>query len=113
MSEIVSEAVSVDDIGRRVSMVGAGAEPAPEQVRAEFQGWLTRNWDSDLSLSAWRRRLVGAGWAAPSWPRRWHGRGLPAWADDLVRKEVSAAGIVGTPPGLGTTLAGPSILEHG
>jgi alkylation response protein AidB-like acyl-CoA dehydrogenase len=46
----------------------------------------------------------------PSWPERWYGRGLPAWADDVVRREIARCGAVSTVP---SGLAGPTILEQG
>ncbi len=49
----------------------------------------------------------------PSWPQRWHGRGLPAWADELVGSELLRLGAVGVPVGSGTWLAAPTILAHG
>ncbi len=85
----------------------------PEQVRAELTGWVRQHWDPDLALRDWRELLLRAGWAAPSWPRRWHGRGLPAWADELVASELLRLGAVGTPVGSGTWLAAPTILAHG
>jgi alkylation response protein AidB-like acyl-CoA dehydrogenase len=66
-----------------------------------------------LSLREWRRLLARSGWAVPSWPERWHGKGMPAWADDLVAAELLRLGAVGTPVGSGMTLAAPTILAHG
>ena len=79
-------------------------------LRAEVREWLDRSWDPSLSLRAWREMLVASGWAVPSWPERWFGRGLPAWADDLVRSEIQRGGAVAT---FLAGLAGPTILEHG
>ena len=81
-----------------------------QALRAEVASWVKGNWDPDLSLRAWRERLVDSGWAVPSWPERWYGQGLPAWADDIVRTEIQRAGAVATVP---TGLAGPTILEQG
>jgi len=50
-----------------------------DDVRAQVRGWLEEHWDPDLALVEWRKSLVASGWAVPSWPERWHGRGLPAW----------------------------------
>src|SRR5688572_32148697 len=50
---------------------------------------------------------------APSWPVEWHGRGLPPWASEVVGDAISAAGAVGQPLGVGTSLAAPTILSHG
>jgi alkylation response protein AidB-like acyl-CoA dehydrogenase len=86
---------------------------SPDEIRAEVRAWLSSNWEPDLSLLNWRRRLLAAGWAAPSWPERWHGRGLSTWADGIVTSELAAVDAVGTPLGGGTFLAGPTILDHG
>jgi alkylation response protein AidB-like acyl-CoA dehydrogenase len=82
-------------------------------VRREVRAWLEETWDPDVPLVEWRRLLVASGWAVPSWPQRWHGRGLPAWTDDVVGDEIRAVGAVGLPLGSGAWLAGPTILEHG
>ena len=82
-------------------------------VRSDVRDWIGANWDPDRSLLAWRRLLAESGWAVPSWPTRWHGRGLPGWADRVVSEELRAAGAVGTPLGSGMSLAAPTVLEHG
>lgn len=64
------------------------SDPKPDQVRGEVASWLAEHWDPNLSLVQWRRQLASEGWIAPSWPTRWHGRGLPAWADDVVSEEL-------------------------
>jgi len=84
-----------------------------EQVRAEVRAWLAEHWDPDLPLLEWRERLVASGWAAPSWPRRWFGRGLPEWAERVVGDELAAVDAVGRPPGIAPSLAAATILEHG
>ncbi len=82
-------------------------------MRAAVRAFVAEQWDPDLALVAWRQRLADAGWAAPSWPERWGGRGLPAWADEVVGDELVAAGAVGQPIGSGMLLAAPTILAHG
>jgi alkylation response protein AidB-like acyl-CoA dehydrogenase len=89
------------------------AQATPESVREELLAWLPPRWDPGLSLVEWRRRLLEAGWAAPSWPRQWYGRGLPAWADALVASELIQSGTVGAAVGSSTGLAAPTILTHG
>ncbi len=71
------------------------------------------SWDPELSLVDWRKRVVSAGWGAPSWPGRWLGRDLPAWADDVVSNELVESGAVGVPVGTAVGLAAPTILTHG
>jgi len=87
--------------------------PTPDAVRAELRAWLEASWDPELPLVEWRRQLAAARWAAPSWPERWHGRGLPAWADEVTAVELAAHGSVGTPAGVAMALAAPTILAHG
>ena len=82
-------------------------------VRSESRSWIEANWDPDLSLIDWRIRLADSGWGCPSWPSRWCGRGLPASAADVVAEELTRAGAVGIPDGVGMHLATPTLLEHG
>ena len=86
------------------------AGPSEATVRADVREWVHANWDPTLSLREWRTLLLNAGWAVPSWPERWYGKGLPAWADDVVRREIAACGAVSSVP---SGLAGPTILEQG
>ena len=91
----------------------ASAAADPDQIRAGLAAWVEEQWSPDMALRDWRRALLQAGWAVPSWPRRWHGRDLPAWADELVGSELIRLGAVGLPVGSGTWLAAPTILAHG
>src|SRR5947208_3027552 len=74
--------------------------PNETAVRAELLDWLAANWDPDLSLLEWRRRLAGSGWATPTWPARWGGRGLPATEAAVVTKALADFGAVGPPEGV-------------
>ena len=91
----------------------AGRDGDAADVRAELGAWLDANWDSDRSLLEWRALLADAGWARPSWPPRWGGRGLGAWSTDVVDDVLRSRGVVGVPEGVGMLLAAPTILEHG
>lgn len=83
-----------------------------ESVAEDVRRWLSENWDPRLSLLRWRERLVDSGWAVPSWPTAWFGRGLPAWADTIVAEEIKRIGAVGMPIGSGMSLAAPTLIEH-
>jgi alkylation response protein AidB-like acyl-CoA dehydrogenase len=99
---------------RRAAADGTEADVlSREGVRAELSEWVRRHWHPDMELRAWRELLVDSGWAVPSWPPRWYGRGLPGWADELVATELVRLGAVGAPVGSGTWLAAPTILAHG
>ncbi|KTE77635.1 acyl-CoA dehydrogenase family protein [Sphingopyxis sp. A083] len=52
-------------------------------VRSEVRAWLAEHWDADArrprsggSTSDFIAKVFEAGWAAPSWPEQWWGRGL-------------------------------------
>ena len=83
-----------------------------DQVRAEVRAWLAANWDPELSLRGWRERLADSGWACPTWPVDWYGKGLKPSLESVVDEEMRSAGAIGTPPGSGMGLAGPTMLEH-
>jgi alkylation response protein AidB-like acyl-CoA dehydrogenase len=85
----------------------------PDEVRRDVKAWLAEQWDPDLSLLEWRSKLVESGWATPTWPAEWFGRGLPGWADPIVNEEFTAIGAVGTAVGGGMGLAAPTLLAHG
>ena len=85
----------------------------PEAIRDEVLAWFANTWEPERPLIEWRRLLLDAGWAVPSWPHRWFGRDLPAWADRLVHETIRDAGGVAVPLGGGMGLAAPTILEHG
>ena len=84
-----------------------------DTVRQEFRAWLEENWDPDLTVAQWWERFGDSGWATPTWPTEWFGRGLGRDAVATVGEELRAAGAVGPPSGLGVLLAGPTILAHG
>jgi len=92
---------------------GAATVPTVDDVRAEVRAWLEGHWDPERPLVEWRGLLVDSGWACPSWPAEWYGRGLPAAMDAVVADELTSIGAVGTPTGAGMGLAGPTILAHG
>ena len=64
-------------------------------VRAEVRTWLAANWDPEMSLVAWRNKLVDSGWGMPQWPEAWYGRGLPLRLVRAVEEEFASIGAVG------------------
>ena len=84
-----------------------------ESIRKEFSAWVDAHWDEEIGIVAWRDLLVASGWAVPSWPERWFGKGLPVWADQVVAGVIREKGVVGPPIGGGMNLAAPTILVHG
>jgi alkylation response protein AidB-like acyl-CoA dehydrogenase len=80
---------------------------------SEVRAWLKDNWDPELTLAEWWERLADSGWAVPTWPEEWFGRGLTGDLAAVVARELREAGAVGPPAGLGLMLAGPTIVAHG
>ena len=82
-------------------------------VCEELKRWLETNWDPDLGLLEWRTRLVDAGWACPTWPTEWGGRGLPVALAETITQTLADFGVPGPPESVGMHLAVPTLLEHG
>jgi alkylation response protein AidB-like acyl-CoA dehydrogenase len=82
-------------------------------VRAEVRTWLAANWNSEMSLVAWRNKLVDSGWGMPQWPEAWYGRGLPLGLVRVVEEEFARIGAVGVAKSGVRLLAAATLLEHG
>ena len=82
-------------------------------VRAEVRTWLAANWDAEMSLVAWRNKLVDSGWGMPQWPEAWYGRGLPLSLVRAVEEEFANIGAVGVAKSGVRLLAAATLLEHG
>src|SRR5262245_64876473 len=94
------------------------AEPAETltdatAVRREVRAWIEQHFDRTLSLRAWLERLADSGWAKPTWPAAWFGKGLPTDLAAIAYAELAKAGAPGPPAGLGPMLAAPTIIAHG
>src|SRR3954452_10123360 len=89
------------------------AQRASDDVTSEVTAWLKEDWDPDLTVGEWWERLGLSGWAAPTWPEEWYGKGLGRSDAALVGKAISDFGALGAPGGLGLMLAGPTIIAHG
>jgi alkylation response protein AidB-like acyl-CoA dehydrogenase len=84
-----------------------------EDVIDELRAWLEDNWDTDLTVAEWWDRLGLSGWAAPTWPVEWYGKGLSREEGVKVDRVIGEFGALGPPGGLGIMLAGPTIATHG
>lgn len=81
-------------------------------VRHEVRTWLDERWDPEIRNRDWMATVVASGWAAPSWPKEWFGRGLTMAEARAVVAEFAAAGV----PGAGhdiANLAANVLLAHG
>jgi alkylation response protein AidB-like acyl-CoA dehydrogenase len=92
--------------------VPAEAGGAADLVRAEVRAWLAENWSQDRPREAWRRALAESGWAAPTWPPEWFGRGLAPASRRIVAEEFLRAGADGAGQDV-LNLYANVILAHG
>ncbi|HVV10492.1 acyl-CoA dehydrogenase family protein [Amycolatopsis sp.] len=95
-------------------MKDSAVPAAPGTIAGEVRSWLADNWHG-VDDAAWRRRVVEAGWAAPTWPRDAFGRGLSRQEAKTVASEFRAAGARGAAvehTGF-PALAGNTVVEFG
>jgi alkylation response protein AidB-like acyl-CoA dehydrogenase len=83
-----------------------------ETIRREVSSWLSENWDPDLSLVAWRSKLLESGWGAPAWPTEYFGRGLAPSLVTVVDDEFAEIGALGAAHSGVRMLAAATLLEH-
>jgi alkylation response protein AidB-like acyl-CoA dehydrogenase len=89
------------------------SDTGDDAIVDELRSWLEQNWDPDLTVAEWWERLGMAGWAAPTWPIEWYGKGVSRDDANRISQEINAFGAIGPPSGLGLLLAGPTIVTHG
>ncbi len=65
-----------------------------EAVRSDVAR-LAENWDPDRPLAEWQSIVVDSGWACPSWPAGWFGRGLDDAGAAVVAEEFQRCGAIG------------------
>jgi alkylation response protein AidB-like acyl-CoA dehydrogenase len=95
-----------------VTTTEPGVRPSAA-LRAEVQAWLDDNWDPDLSVDEWWRRVAEAGWTAPHFTPEQGGRGLARRSPATVRSVFADHGALRPPGGLGLLMAAPTILTQG
>jgi alkylation response protein AidB-like acyl-CoA dehydrogenase len=74
-------------------------------LRTEVAQWLKQHWAglpaetrwerATPERTAWLEQVLEAGYAVPTWPADWYGRGLPNELADVIGQEFSAAGAPG------------------
>lgn len=85
-----------------------------DRLAEEVQAWIDANWDASLTVRAWWRRLVEAGYAYPTWPAGVGGSGAKGSEARTIAGVLAANGVVAPPAGhVAAALAAPTILEHG
>ena len=84
-----------------------------ESVLAEVEAWVEANWDPNMTVREWWKRLAASGYAAPSLPKEVGGLGYPRDLAMAVAAGLSRRQVVGPPLGIGLGLAAPTIAVHG
>jgi alkylation response protein AidB-like acyl-CoA dehydrogenase len=98
----------------------------PEQTafRDELRAWLADNPPEAKPTSGdeheefvwrrdWQRRLYDAGWAAPSWPTEYGGRGVKPVESAIYFEEIGRARVPFSANTLGLLLGGPTLMVWG
>lgn len=82
-------------------------------LRAEAREWFEKNWDPDLTLGEFWERQALSGWGFPTWPAEWYGKGITGNLAHIVAEERRRVGAPSPVSGIGTMMAGPTIIDHG
>ncbi|HEX5225373.1 MAG TPA: acyl-CoA dehydrogenase family protein [Solirubrobacteraceae bacterium] len=98
----------------------------PEQTafRDELRAWLAENppeakptsgdeHDEFVWRRDWQRRLYDGGWAAPSWPTEYGGRGVKPVESAIYFEEIGRARVPFSANTLGLLLGGPTLMVWG
>src|ERR1700712_303542 len=70
------------------------AQPMDE-LGDEVTAWLAAHFRNDLPKREWLAMVVDAGYAVPTWPAEWFGRGLDARAAATIGTAFAAVGAPG------------------
>ena len=84
-----------------------------EEIKVELSDWIKDNWDPEITVSEWWKRLSEAGWSATSLPEEAGGKGWNRSETGMVTSTLFSHDVVGPPTGLGMMLAAPTIAIHG
>jgi alkylation response protein AidB-like acyl-CoA dehydrogenase len=88
--------------------------PGPDEgLAVEVQAWVDANWDTEITVREWWRRLADAGYAYPSWPEGLGGSGASRRDATSIVGVLAHNRVIGPPVGaMAAGLAAPTILEH-
>ncbi len=92
--------------------------------REELREWLAQNPPDSQPVNGgedahyawrrdWQRRLYDAGWAAPSWPAEYGGRGATLTESAIYFEEIGRARVPMAANVLGLLLGGPTLMVWG
>lgn len=58
-----------------------------ERLRVEVRQWLAVHWNPQQTVLEWWTKLAESGWAYPTWPEAWFGKGLDVDMARVVRTD--------------------------
>jgi|HigsolmetaAR201D_1030396.scaffolds.fasta_scaffold14725_3 alkylation response protein AidB-like acyl-CoA dehydrogenase len=64
-------------------------------LREEVRAWLAEHWDPNMPRQEWLALVVDAGYAVPTWPTEWYGRGLDGKTAEVIAEEFRRVGAPG------------------
>ena len=83
------------------------------EIADEVAEWVEANWRLDMTLAEWWRGLADAGWAMPTWPAGFGGRGLTHAEARVVQQVLGEKGVIGAPTGNAPNMGVPTVFAHG
>lgn len=87
--------------------------PAELRGKPELGGTADEPPSSEPAVAAWREAVATKGWGVPDWPVRYGGAGLDAAQIAILSEEYDRVGAWNPVGGMGVTMLGPTLLQHG
>lgn len=87
--------------------------PTAADVRSQVERWIEDNWNDEITVRDWWRRLADAGYSSPGLSPEVGGLGWPGDLAATVMATLTKARVLGPPAGLGLLLAAPTIAALG
>ena len=104
--------------------------PEDEAFRMEFRAWLDANkqfaphmGETTIGMAEgrgefdkqkdWAKKMAEGRWLAPSWPKKYGGRGAGILQNIVYGEELARAGVAAPMIGMGISLFGPTLLHWG
>jgi len=90
-------------------------ENFPESLKTKLEEYFQSmpKYPDGADFKLWKQRVAEKGWGTPGWPKAYGGGGLPTVQARVVAQEFFNMGAFNPMTGMGTTLLGPTMLEHG
>ncbi len=84
----------------------------PDEIEDLTNAFVDENWDPEITVREWWRRMADAGLVNTTLPEAAGGRGWTGAQATVVNRVLADRRVVGPPGGLGMLLAAPTIASH-